>query len=172
MLGSHQVRNAVTALAAIEMLRTQKHITLDSQKLKEGMRRVRLPARFEIYSKDPLVIIDGAHNVEGAAALTATLKDLLPSKKILFLTSILEDKDAAGILAKLAECAAGMVVTKSTNERALPPGELRDMVPGGIAVYEEADPREAYKLALAKLAGYDALVVCGSLYLAIDIMLK
>jgi dihydrofolate synthase/folylpolyglutamate synthase len=171
MVGEHQVRNAVTALVAIEYLRMKKYISLDSGKLKEGMLSAKLPARFEVASADPLVIVDGAHNAEGASVLVDTLRVLLPEKKILFVTSILKDKDAEGILAKFLEASAGIVLTESANEKATPVGELEAKVCSAAdhPVYVEADPRKAYALALSLAGDYDAIVIAGSLYLVSDI---
>jgi dihydrofolate synthase/folylpolyglutamate synthase len=181
MPGRHQVRNAVCALAVFDVLRRGKLITSDSEALRGGMKTARLPGRFQVVSGAepdndcPIVIFDGAHNPEGAAALSAAVQLLLPGRRILALVAAMRDKHADGILKEIQGWTDAAVFTETSNGRSMPARELasrwqalNEAPDGAVAI---ADPREAYGAALKTAVAecYDALVVCGSLYLISDL---
>jgi len=172
MAGEHQAQNAVTALCALDLLHAKGYISSDGEALRRGMKAARLDARFHIVSKSPLVIYDGAHNPDGARALTKTLRDVLPGTRILFVTSILRDKAAEEILAEFAGAAAAFVATTSSNERALSSDDLAELIrqAGGETVAVAGDPKEAYNIAMELAREYDAVVFAGSLYMISDVM--
>jgi dihydrofolate synthase/folylpolyglutamate synthase len=167
MTGAHQVRNAVTALCALECLRAEGHLVMDGEALHRGMKAARLEARFQIYNTDPLVIFDGAHNPNGARALVDALKELLPEKRILFVPAILRDKDADEMLVIFAEAADAFIATRSVNERSLSAEELGEKIraAGGRVLAEENSAADAYNIAMQQAANYDAVVFAGSLYM-------
>lgn len=167
MTGAHQVQNAVTALCALERLRSDKHITMDGEALHSGMKKARLSARFQVISTEPLVIFDGAHNPNGARALVDALTELLPEKKILFVPAILRDKAADEMLAIFAEIADAFIATQSVNERSLSSEELADKIRnvGGNVIAEEKSASDAYRIAMEYASEYDAVVFAGSLYM-------
>ncbi|MDR3363966.1 MAG: bifunctional folylpolyglutamate synthase/dihydrofolate synthase [Clostridiales Family XIII bacterium] len=172
MAGEHQVQNAVTALCAIDLLRAQKYIVSDGDALRRGMKNARLLARFYVASENPLVIFDGAHNPDGARALSKTLRELLPGKGILFVVSILRDKAAQEMLGEFAGVAAGFVAAASSNERSLPAAELAGLIraSGGFVAAEAPNPAEAYNIAMGLSGGYGAVVFAGSLYMIGDVI--
>jgi dihydrofolate synthase/folylpolyglutamate synthase len=204
MPGRHQVDNAVCALAAFDVLRhingggMTVHETMrlplplrsSSDALRKGMKSARLPGRFQIVSADPLIIFDGAHNPDGAAALRAAVDSLLKGKKILVLTAMMRDKHTGGILKEIREFADGIVFTDTSNERGMDAELLADAWSDADAAKSDAgvaksyadaaetevtvirSRREAYGFAVAEVrpGRYDALVVCGSLYLISDLL--
>jgi dihydrofolate synthase/folylpolyglutamate synthase len=197
MPGRHQIENAVCALVAFDVLRRMKQMPFplraDAETLRRGLQTARLPGRFQIVSPAPLIILDGAHNRAGAAALRAAALALLPGKKNLALTAMMRDKRTDGILKEINGFADGIVFTRASNERSADPESLAAMwraVSAASAATTTAaadanaaaatktveavvaDPREAYHAAraLVEKGAYDALVVCGSLYLISDIM--
>jgi dihydrofolate synthase/folylpolyglutamate synthase len=123
---------------------------------------VTLPGRLERRAERPLEIWDGAHNLAGVGWLLARL----PARKYVVVASILEDKDADGMLAALSALADRFVATDSGNPRALDPQRLADGArQRGMAAEAVPDPDEALRRA-RKLAGPDgAILVTGSLYL-------
>jgi len=172
MAGEHQVQNAVTALCALDLLRKDGTIRSDGEALRGGIKAARLDARFYVASENPLIIFDGAHNLDGAKALTKTLGELLPDGRVLFVTSILRDKAAAEILAEFSSAAAAFIATASANERSLSAGELSALIreKGGLVLAEANDPKEAYNTAIVLAEGYDAVVFAGSLYMIGEVM--
>jgi len=134
---------------------------------------VQVPGRFERVAGDPLTIVDGAHNPSGLAALAAALKEEVGDRRLVAVVSVLDDKDAAGMLRELLPLCAGAVFTASANPRALPPATLASLAAQlgwtGEAVIEP-DPRRALERAreLAEPAG--AVVATGSIYLVADLL--
>ena len=168
MVGDHQIENALCALCAIENLRTRKYIVLDSEALKEGMKKAVLLSRFQIFSKEPLVIFDGAHNASGAKVLADAIKKLLPSKKVLMVVSILKDKEDMEILKELKDIASDFIATASSNERSLLGEELATKIDGNVTVAQTA--KDAYEMAMKVSEKYDVVIFAGSFYMISDIM--
>jgi dihydrofolate synthase/folylpolyglutamate synthase len=87
------------------------------------------PAPAQIFRRDPLVVLDGAHNPAGARALAASLRAYFPGRLVTFVIGVLADKDAGGILAALRPLAARVILTASANPRAATPEALRTLLP-------------------------------------------
>ena len=172
MAGEHQVQNAVTALSALDLLHAKRLIRSDGEALRSGIKAARLDARFHVASERPLIIYDGAHNPDGARALTKTLGELFPAGRILFVTSILRDKAVEEMLVEFSGAASAFITTTSANERALPAAELSNLIQeaGGTVLAEANDPKEAYNTAIDLAGGYDAVVFAGSLYMVGEVM--
>jgi dihydrofolate synthase / folylpolyglutamate synthase len=120
----------------------------------------------------PLTIYDGAHNPSGVEALAAALPDAIGARPLIAVVSILDDKDAAGMLRALLGKIAGAVFTSSRNPRALSPATLASLAEqlGGPASEIVRDPRAAVARA-QELAGPDgAVLATGSIYLVADLL--
>jgi dihydrofolate synthase / folylpolyglutamate synthase len=127
---------------------------------------VRLPGRVEHVSEAPLEIWDGAHNLAGVGWLLARL----PARRYVIVASILEDKDADGMLAALSALGDTFVATASGNPRALPADELAGRAQGHFAEVKIApDPRKALRVGREAVGEDGALLVTGSLYLLADL---
>ena len=172
MVGEHQVRNAVTALCVFDLLRKEKIIHCDGEALRRGIKKAKLEARFFIAAKNPYIIFDGAHNPDGARALVKTIEDLFPEKRILFICSILKDKDVKEVLHEFSKVAASFITTASSNERCLSAKDLASQIrlTGGNVTAEVADPEEAYNIAIKMSDKYDVLVFAGSFYMIGEIV--
>jgi dihydrofolate synthase/folylpolyglutamate synthase len=163
LLGVYQPGNALLAAAAA------RELGADEAAIREGLRGARWPGRFQIFRRDPLTILDGAHNPAGARALAASLRAYFPGRPVTFVIGILADKDAGGILAALRPLASRIVLTASTNPRAAAPAALRALLPGAC-VETAGSPKEA--LARARPDAPDGLVcVAGSLSLVGDVLI-
>ncbi len=171
--GVFQRRNFALAHAAAEAFRG----SLDPQAVAAAAAEVIVPGRLQVIDADPLTLLDGAHNPEGMAALADSLPDFLgPGEpKLTAVLSILDDKDAAGMLRTILPLCRELVLTSSHNPRALPPGTLQSLAaqlagPGGPSSEIVPDPRTAVARA-RELAGPDgAVLVAGSLYLVADLL--
>jgi dihydrofolate synthase/folylpolyglutamate synthase len=162
LLGVYQPGNALLSAAAA------RELGADEAAIREGLRGARWPGRFQVFRRDPLTILDGAHNPAGARALAASLRAYFPGRPVTFVIGILADKDAGGILEALRPLAARFVLTASTNPRAAAPAALRALL-HGVRVETAGSPKEA--LALARLEEPDGLVcVAGSLSLIGDVL--
>jgi dihydrofolate synthase/folylpolyglutamate synthase len=167
-LGGFQRENFALALAATEALLTDLgRGPLDARAVRDTAARLTLPGRMELVGADPVVIWDGAHNPSGARALSASLLEATGGRRPVAVVSILDDKDAAGILAALVPVTAGAVFTRCSRRDALPPATLGSLWGqlGGAAAEVVATPGEALERAVARAGPGGAVLVTGSLYL-------
>jgi dihydrofolate synthase/folylpolyglutamate synthase len=125
LAGTFQADNAVLALSVLEYLKENGFPFTDRQ-LQEGMRTGGpWPGRFEVISKKPLLILDGAHNEMAAGRLAETIRTVLPGQKCIFIIGVLADKEYDKVLRQTAALAEQIItVTPPGNKRALPAVEL------------------------------------------------
>ena len=123
--------------------------------------------RFEVFSKNPLVIFDGAHNPAGVEELIKC-KQHFSKDEVTVLVSILKDKDRVSMFRKLNEISSSIVLTSiPNNPRASTARELYDYVENKKDFEYEEDPIKAYNLALSKKR--KLTVCCGSFYILIKL---
>jgi dihydrofolate synthase/folylpolyglutamate synthase len=131
---------------------------------------LRMPGRLEVAAHGPAVVLDGAHNPAAAAALAESLPDVTDARPVVLVLSVLDDKDARGIMRALREAVDRVVTTASDHPRAVGAEALgRLCAQEGLQAESAADPGAALERARA-LAGPDgAVLVAGSLYLIEDL---
>ncbi|MDD4797797.1 MAG: bifunctional folylpolyglutamate synthase/dihydrofolate synthase [Eubacteriales bacterium] len=163
LLGAHQRNNLLTALLVADELRRQG-LALCDDAVQCGVAATCWPGRMEVYRRAPLILIDGAHNPQGAASLAQAMAHYLPGQKARLLTGVLSGKDYQGIAAQLASFAGEVYITKPESDRALP-GEIlqqaylqRHIRCTLFATLDDALHRA--------LRDEEPLVIAGSLYLA------
>ena len=166
LLGTHQVENAATALAAIEQLR--KHFKITDDNIKDGFSITTNPARFELLSESPVIILDGAHNPDGISAMAEAFKMYFNDDKAVLILGMLSDKDSKSSVKLLKGMFDTVYTVPVDNPRTLSAESLAeeckpyfDNVESFGSVFEAFD--KAY--ALCKDSGR-TLVIAGSLYLA------
>ena len=169
-LGAYQRRNFALARAAAEAYLGE----LDPQAVATAAAEILVPGRLQVIDQDPLTLLDGAHNPDGMAALAESLADPFAAgrKPVVAVISVLDDKDAAGMLQALMPMCDALVLTASQNPRALPPPTLKSLAGqlGGPPSELIRDPRSALARA-REIAGPDGLVVAtGSIYLVADLL--
>jgi dihydrofolate synthase / folylpolyglutamate synthase len=163
LLGVFQPGNALLAAAAARALGAGEPA------IRAGLRGARWPGRFQVFRRDPVVILDGAHNPAGARALAASLRAYFPGRPVTFVIGILADKDAGGILSALRPLAARVILTAAANPRAAAPDSLRARLPADARVDVVASPADALARATAE-AGDGIVCVAGSLSLIGDVL--
>jgi dihydrofolate synthase / folylpolyglutamate synthase len=159
----YQRANFATAVAAARALLGE----LDPARVAEVAARVQVPGRMQVVAERPLTIYDGAHNPSGMHALVQALE-----ADVVAVVSILDDKDAAGMLRALLGKTVGAVFTRSRNPRALSPATLASLAEqlGGPPSEIVPDPHAAVARA-QELAGPDgAVLATGSIYLVADLL--
>ncbi len=165
LLGRHQLVNAATAVAAAEVL-MDLGVSLNGDVVRLGLARTRWPGRMEIVSQKPLVIIDGAHNYDGARCLRQALEEYFPGRSIILVIGMLGDKERARVAAELASAARAVVVTRPDNPRASNWRELAGEVRSYASeVYLLEDTGEAVRKALALAGPEEVILITGSLYM-------
>lgn len=166
LLGRHQAQNAVVALEALEAAR-QQGLRLSDEAIREGLRRVRWPGRFEVWDADaPVpVVLDCAHNEAGMAALTAALRDYFPGRKAVSVLGMLTDKEVVPSIRPLLPHMRIAVVTTPRSPRALDAVCLAEMLSPDLTVVVEPEPEEALAEARRMLRAGELLLITGSCYL-------
>ncbi|RTZ98771.1 MAG: bifunctional folylpolyglutamate synthase/dihydrofolate synthase [Deltaproteobacteria bacterium] len=169
LVGDHQPENAALAMVTCELLNA-KGFSITEDHVRKGLKKVHWPARLEVVSTDPLIILDGAHNLAAARKLATYLSTRLADRKITLVTGILADKPYDAMMAILAPLADRVIVTRaSSTERALAPEILAQAVrayaPDTVI---QPDVATAIQYAMDTGGKEDAIVVAGSLYVAGD----
>lgn len=166
MAGDHQIENAVTALAAIEILRKSSIIKVERQKLYEGFERAVQKGRFEVVDAEGKYILDGAHNEDGMQALVQTAGDLLYGQNVLTVIGVLADKDTERIAELARYLGDDFIVTEPVSPRKMKAADLAAKLESyGKTCYICPVPADAIKKAKEIDGDYDAVICAGSLYL-------
>ena len=168
--GAHQVGNAVVAIRLLEAAR-HAGVPVTRDAIERGVAETEWPARLELLSLDDgrRVLIDAAHNADGARALAAYLKQWHPERPTLVI-SVMRDKEVDAILESLLPVTSDVVTTQAPSPRALPAGELASRIAAmrsawglAAAVVAVADPAQAVAAALARA---ETVCIAGSIFLA------
>lgn len=178
LLGEYQLRNVLTVLEAVKVLnenhkiKTRKKLILASH-VKKGLLKVCWPARFEVLNREPVFILDGAHNPHGIEAAVTSLKSLFGKKKIIYIVGMLGDKNVDLMLEYLYSNAKSFITLTPESDRALESDKLAEKIRrDGFDAASYTDVRAAVKYAFElcdKEKNTDTPpVICslGSLYLA------
>lgn len=118
LLGVYQPSNAATVLKAVDILRREK-FEISELALRKGLESARWQARFEIIRRNPLVIFDGAHNVEGIKAATDSIKTYFGKEKVCVVSGVLADKDYNVMANDISGIACKVFTMTPNNPRAL-----------------------------------------------------
>ncbi|MCD9623224.1 bifunctional folylpolyglutamate synthase/dihydrofolate synthase [Rhabdothermincola salaria] len=166
LYGRHQGANAACAIAAVEAFFDRP---LDAEVAREALATVTMPGRLEVVQRNPLVLLDGAHNPQGAMALAETVAEEfdVPGRRIL-VVGLLSGRDPRQMLDALdAQRADLLVACTPDSPRAVPAADLA-AVAASVPVLTEIvpDPAEALDRALAVCTEDDVVLVAGSLYVA------
>ena len=165
LLGAHQLDNAATALLAITELRDLGY-AISEEAISRGFKEVVWPGRLELISRKPLILLDGAHNQEGIAALAESLQHIQREEgegTFTFLFGMMNNKNFS-LLDPLIPLARRFVFSQAESGRlpAMEPSRMADYVRGhGVEAVAFEDLAEAVQEA----KGTPPLCICGSLYL-------
>jgi dihydrofolate synthase/folylpolyglutamate synthase len=169
LLGIHQLENATAAIAAAEQLH-MAGAPIDEAAIRQGLQAVNWPARLHVVSRQPRVVIDGAHNADSFAKLFAALRRHFSFERLLLVVGVMADKDLAGIVNEIAQAdVAQAYVTMIDHPRSTPPGRLAELLKARgpqMDISIHASSVEAFAAALAAAGPRDLLCVAGSVALA------
>jgi dihydrofolate synthase/folylpolyglutamate synthase len=168
-LGGFQRANFALARAAAEAFLGR----LDEPAVARAATEIEVPGRLQVVDRDPLTILDGAHNPSGMRALVATLPEVVgPRSPLVATVAVLDDKDAGAMLAELATAAGRVVFTRCANPRSLSPATLTSLWEriGGGAAETVVDPHAALARAREIAGPGGAVVATGSIYLIADLV--
>ena len=166
LIGGYQIRNAALALSAVSLLR-EAFPKISEASIREGMLNAKWPGRLEVVSKNPLIILDGGHNLDGVKKLCGSVKELWPERKFTVIYAAMKDKDYTRCLEVLSAslrpnlyvtCVPEMSRSASPDELLRAAGNFEwGNVPEGFM-----SPDEAIQRAIGE---NDSVLVCGSLYM-------
>lgn len=163
LIAPYQAQNAVMAIEAIKALRGY---AINGDHIRQGLIEAAWPARMEIIHQDPLVIIDGAHNLHGIQGLASSMKPLLGDRKVIAVLGILADKDYNAMLETILPLVHKVIATQPNNPRALKASELYQLLPSDKRLSYHEIAHDAVKRAIEDAKHEDAVVIAfGSLYL-------
>ncbi len=166
--GNHMVRNAVSALETLFALR-DCGMDISNSAIRDGFENVTFPARMEVLSRSPLIILDGAHNPDGAKALSDAIGQYLAGKRKIGIVGMLADKDVDTALSCLIPQFDKIITVAPDNPRKMTAEALAQRIhPYCPDVTSYEDLRQAFNDAAEGLDQNSALVIFGSLYLASD----
>jgi dihydrofolate synthase/folylpolyglutamate synthase len=167
-LGPYQLVNATTAIATVDQL-CRQGVNLSLKQVTDGLRATHWPGRLEIFSRHPLLVMDGAHNVDSMQRLLSTLEDDFPHERLKVVVGFSADKDVQGMLAELTTRADELILTKSIHPRSADPNELVKKAGHSRAqVSVVNDVPTAMWQALAGAHPEDLICVTGSLFVVAE----
>jgi len=160
--GKHQGENIAVTLATIEKLQ-MNGVYITDESIFNGIEKTIYAGRMEIVGFEPLILLDGAHNVAGINCLKDTLKEDFVYDKLILVLGILSDKNVKEMLKIITPLADVVVTTKSHNERASDPHKLKEMIKGKEVVIKDKIPDAIdYAKKIAKKS--DLICITGSLF--------
>ena len=165
LLGDHQLHNAAVVLSVADTL-IEEGWKISEENIRDGLRDVRWPGRFDIMRRDPLFIIDGGHNPQCIEALVKNIQDYLPGKKLVVLTGVLADKDYVDMYQPVMPYVKQFICVTPPNPRKLDADKLAAYLEStGIPASPYAEIADGVRAAI-EAAGKDGVVLCfGSLYM-------
>jgi dihydrofolate synthase/folylpolyglutamate synthase len=170
LLGRHQLENAATAVLAVECL-ADHGVAVSEAALRGGLREVRWPARLEIVRHRPLVVLDGAHNVDSMRRLCQALEEYFTYSRAIIIAGFSADKDVAAIAAEMERLPRleRVVATRSPHPRAAAAADVaRAFLERETDTIWEEDVPAALEAALSFAAPEDMVCVTGSLFVAAE----
>lgn len=169
LLGAHQLKNAAVVLTAMDCLR-RRGWRISEEHIRDGLRDVVWPGRFELLRRNPDFIVDGGHNPQCLEALARNVRDYLAGRDITALTGVMADKDYTHMYETMAPLVSRFVTVTPDNPRAMAAETLREvLLPFGKPVTACGSVEAGVRTALEQ-AGPDGLVLAfGSLYMVGDV---
>lgn len=165
LLGTYQDHNAAVALDTVDVLRCRGW-NIPEAAIRRGLSTVVWPGRFEVLHANPLVLVDGAHNPNGAEALAQCLRTYLPEKKVTFIMGVMADKNYNKMLDIITPLARNFIVVTPPSQRALTSSALKAEIETRLhlPVQEEASVSDGIRLAINQATQGNAICIFGSLY--------
>ena len=164
--GDHQLSNAALALAAIELCE-KNGFSVDDAAISAGLKNTHWEARLEVLQKQPLFLLDGAHNTAGINVLCRSLKKEFSYRRLILIFGALADKDYRRMLQKIVPLASIIILTQLKTKRAVPVNDIMETVKkmGYPAIVTE-NVNQAIEWAQVLATKQDLICATGSFYLA------
>ncbi|MBE6062836.1 MAG: bifunctional folylpolyglutamate synthase/dihydrofolate synthase [Clostridium butyricum] len=169
LLGAHQMFNLAVVLNTIEVIFEGQTENLNIELVEKSLEDVKWKGRLEVLNRKPLIVIDGAHNIDGIKSLTYNIKKYFEYKKIILLLGILADKQVDEMIQEIVPYAEKVYALTPHSDRAQLSEELKDKI---IKYNKNVEAIENYKDAAIKAINEaekdDLILISGSLYMIGD----
>lgn len=165
LAGQHQLENATAAVAALEVLRA-RGVSWREEDLRAGLLAVRWPGRMEVVRRDPVIVVDSAHNAESMQKLLLALRESFRFQRLIVALSLLRDKDHTGIVQALAGVDE-VIITNVRNPRTTSIEDLARLFAlhaPRVKVQTVGESEQAMDLALTLAGPNDLICATGSVY--------
>jgi dihydrofolate synthase/folylpolyglutamate synthase len=170
LLGQHQLDNAATAVAALEVL-ADRGFNISRQGIVGGLGRVSWPGRLQVLNRHPLVVVDGAHNSGAARRLKQAIEQYFNFDRAILVIGASFDKDIASVVSELYSSFDKVVVTRSRHPRAMALAPLAaEFAKHGVKAQVAGNVPSALSRALALAGDKDLVCVAGSLFVVGEAM--
>jgi dihydrofolate synthase/folylpolyglutamate synthase len=168
LLGRYQLVNATTTIATIDQL-CRQGIKVSMEQVHQGLQRARWPGRLEILGREPLLVVDGAHNVDSVQRLMRALREYLSFDRLILVVGFSLDKDITGMMRELTSQAQEVIVAQSKHPRAAEPESIvKELEPSETSVSIVSDAASALWRALELADEGDLVCVTGSLFVVAE----
>lgn len=170
LLGSHQGENAATAVGVLECLQELGY-QIGKGAFEAGFAAVNWPCRLEVLDQNPLVVVDGAHNVYSMETMLESLRKFFDFRKLVLIAGFSRDKSVSGMIEAMAPLASVAIASRSRHPRSMAPGAVAEaLVTGGATAVHEADSvGQALELARYFANDDDLILATGSLFVAAEL---
>ncbi|HSL65167.1 MAG TPA: Mur ligase family protein [Gaiellaceae bacterium] len=166
LFGEHAARNAAAAVVATEAFLGRG---LSAEATRAAFASATSPGRLEVVGRHPLIVLDGAHNPAGAAALSASLRESFTWERLHLVLSVSANKDVAGIVAQLAPLADDAYAARNESERSSSSAAVTAALEAaGVPTTDAETVDRAMAVARAAAGEDDLILVTGSLYTVAD----
>lgn len=170
LLGDYQLENAAMAVAATEAL-VSLGTRISSQNIAQGFSQVSWPGRLQILKREPMVVVDGAHNAYSMRKLVQAVKEYFHYKRCLIIFGTSCDKDISGMAQELEPLSNHIIITSSSHPRAASVSSLAEKFNSlGIKAVAVGNVIEALSKALALAKKTDLVLITGSLFVVAEAM--
>ncbi|MBN1436100.1 MAG: bifunctional folylpolyglutamate synthase/dihydrofolate synthase [Sedimentisphaerales bacterium] len=166
LLGEHQAVNCGLALSLLDCLKSRGYEINDAQAI-EGLSHTKLPGRMELISRDPRVLVDGAHNAASIRAMIQATGQHIPYDSMVVIMGCCSDKDVHGMLEQLQYGADKVIFTRVNSPRSVYPEDLAEIYTEicGKMCQTAANLDEALRIARPAVGHEDLICITGSFYL-------
>jgi len=169
LAGAYQPKNVTVSLTALELLREKGYVISDDH-IVSGLSSVKWPGRFEVLGRDPVFILDGAHNPPGILAAADSLRCHFGDKKVIFVVGVMADKDVDSMLSHIAPLAEAFIAVRPECFRAMGAKELAEKLSAyGVPVVTRDAVWDGVTEALAMAGKDDVICALGSLFFSADV---
>ena len=169
LLGEHQILNLNVAINAVEVLCEEENIKCEKEVIEESLKDVKWIGRLETLNRKPLIVIDGAHNIDGIRALKNNIRKYFKYNKMYLLLGILADKQVGEMIEEITPMADKVFALTPHNERAEINEDLKNEIKKINSNVESIDDyKTAIKKAINEADEDDLILVSGSLYMIGD----